>query len=33
MITAYGEVEMAVRALKTGAADFVEKPWRNEKLC
>ncbi|TNE59265.1 MAG: sigma-54-dependent Fis family transcriptional regulator [Bacteroidetes bacterium] len=32
MITAYGEVEKAVRALKTGAADFVEKPWRNEKL-
>ncbi len=32
MITAYGEVEKAVRALKSGAADFVEKPWRNEKL-
>ncbi|MBK6930879.1 MAG: sigma-54-dependent Fis family transcriptional regulator [Saprospirales bacterium] len=32
MITAYGEVEKAVRALKTGAVDFVEKPWRNEKL-
>lgn len=32
MVTAYGEVEKAVRALKTGASDFVEKPWRNEKL-
>ncbi len=32
MITAYGEVEKAVQALKTGATDFVEKPWRNEKL-
>ncbi len=32
MITAHGEVEIAVRAIKSGAADFVEKPWRNEKL-
>ncbi len=32
MITAYGDVELAVNALKKGAADFVLKPWDNEKL-
>ncbi len=32
MITAYGEVELAVKALKLGAADFILKPWENEKL-
>jgi DNA-binding NtrC family response regulator len=32
LITAYGDVEMAVQAIKTGAFDFVEKPWQNEKL-
>ena len=32
LITAYGDVEMAVRAIKAGATDFVQKPWRNEKL-
>lgn len=32
MITAYGDVEMAVRALKEGATDFVLKPWQNDKL-
>ncbi|MBN1210988.1 MAG: sigma-54-dependent Fis family transcriptional regulator, partial [candidate division Zixibacteria bacterium] len=32
MITAYGDVEMAVQAIKQGAADFVMKPWQNEKL-
>jgi len=32
MITAYGDVETAVRALKDGASDFVLKPWDNEKL-
>ena len=32
MITAYGDVNTAVKALKTGAADFVLKPWKNEKL-
>ncbi|RDC65911.1 sigma-54-dependent transcriptional regulator [Adhaeribacter pallidiroseus] len=32
MITAYGDVELAVRALKEGATDFIVKPWRNEKL-
>jgi two-component system, NtrC family, response regulator HydG len=32
MITAFGDVEMAVRALKAGATDFILKPWQNEKL-
>jgi DNA-binding NtrC family response regulator len=32
LITAYGDIEMAVRALKMGATDFVVKPWNNEKL-
>lgn len=32
MITAYGDVELAVKALKEGAADFVLKPWDNAKL-
>lgn len=32
MITAYGDVELAVKALKLGAVDFVLKPWDNEKL-
>lgn len=31
LITAFGDVEMAVRALKEGATDFVLKPWQNEK--
>ncbi len=31
-ITAYGEIEKAVRAVKAGALDFVVKPWQNEKL-
>ena len=32
LITAFGDVEMAVRAIKAGATDFVLKPWQNEKL-
>jgi DNA-binding NtrC family response regulator len=32
LITAYGNIEMAVRAIKEGATDFVLKPWHNEKL-
>jgi len=32
MITAYGDVEMAVKALKSGASDFILKPWDNEKM-
>lgn len=32
MITAYGDIDVAVKALKAGASDFVVKPWDNEKL-
>lgn len=32
MLTAYGDVELAVKALKAGAADFILKPWENEVL-
>ncbi|MCP4631019.1 MAG: sigma-54-dependent Fis family transcriptional regulator, partial [bacterium] len=32
LITAYGDAEMAVKAIKAGATDFVLKPWQNEKL-
>jgi DNA-binding NtrC family response regulator len=32
LITAYGDVELAVKALKAGATDFVLKPWDNSKL-
>ncbi|MEI9957049.1 MAG: response regulator [Ferruginibacter sp.] len=32
MITAYGDIDLAVRSLKEGASDFIIKPWHNEKL-
>lgn len=32
MITAYADIDLAVRSLKEGAADFVVKPWHNDKL-
>ncbi len=32
MLTAYGDVELAVKSVKKGAADFILKPWENEKL-
>jgi DNA-binding NtrC family response regulator len=32
LITAHGGVQVAVRAMKEGATDFVSKPWANEKL-
>ncbi len=32
MITAYGDIDLAVRSLKEGAKDFMVKPWHNEKL-
>ena len=32
MITAYGDVELAVKAVRNGAVDFVLKPWENEKM-
>ena len=31
-ITAYGDVDNAVKAIKMGAIDFINKPWQNEKL-
>lgn len=32
MITAYGDVNLAVEAMKGGAVDFIQKPWNSEKL-
>ena len=32
MITAYGDIDLAIRSLKEGAFDFMVKPWHNEKL-
>ncbi len=32
LITAYGDVQMAVKAIKEGATDFILKPWENERL-
>ena len=32
MITAFGDVETAVKAVKAGATDFILKPWQNDKL-
>ncbi len=32
LITAFGNIEMAVKSIKDGATDFVLKPWQNEKL-
>ncbi len=32
MITAYGDIDLAVRCLKEGAGDFMIKPWHNERL-
>jgi DNA-binding NtrC family response regulator len=32
LITAYGDVDTAVKAIKEGATDFVLKPWQNEKF-
>lgn len=32
MITAYGDVDLAVKATKIGAFDFIQKPWKAEKL-
>src|SRR5467141_73204 len=32
MITAYGSVENAVRAMQSGATNFIQKPWDSEKL-
>jgi len=32
LITAYGDIELAVTAIKEGATDFIVKPWDNKKL-
>ena len=32
MMTAYGDINLAVEAMKFGAADFIVKPWENSKL-
>jgi two-component system response regulator HydG len=32
MVTAFGDVDIAIKAIKAGASDFVLKPWQNEKL-
>ncbi len=32
MITAYGDIELAIKAIKEGASDFILKPWDNNKL-
>lgn len=32
MITAYGDIDLAIRSLKEGADDFIIKPWHNERL-
>lgn len=32
LITAYGDIELAVKAIKLGATDFITKPWDSEKL-
>ncbi len=32
LITSFGDVDVAVRAIKEGATDFVLKPWQNEKF-
>jgi DNA-binding NtrC family response regulator len=31
-ITAYGDIELAVNAIKEGATDFIQKPWDDDKL-
>ncbi len=32
LITAYGDLDLAIRSLKEGASDFLVKPWENSKL-
>lgn len=32
LITAYADIQLAIKGLKAGAADFVTKPWDNDEL-
>ena len=32
MMTAYGDIKLAVDAIKAGASDFIPKPWQNDQL-
>jgi len=32
MLTAFGDSQLAVKCMKNGAYDFIEKPWKNDKL-
>lgn len=32
MMTAYGDIDLAIKAIKEGASDFIVKPWDNAKL-
>ena len=32
LITAYSDIDLAIRSLKEGASDFIVKPWKNEKM-
>jgi class 3 adenylate cyclase len=32
LMTAYGDIDLAIKAMKQGATDFVIKPWDNERL-
>ncbi|MDX1602861.1 MAG: sigma-54 dependent transcriptional regulator [Salinimicrobium sediminis] len=32
LITAYGDIDLAIRSLKEGASDFLVKPWKNDKI-
>ncbi len=32
MMTAYGDIDLAIKAIKEGATDFIVKPWDNAKL-
>lgn len=32
LITAYGDIDLAIRSLKEGASDFIVKPWQNRKV-
>ncbi len=32
LITAYGDIDLAIQSLKKGASEFLVKPWKNEKL-